>query len=109
MNDINKMYSAQKGDYDMSRYNYEFYKYFSKIYLHNRGFIRNKRIRQGFYLIRDPVDNHYNPCQKFKLEQNLVHFINRLRYSYSVLIRFGSFETLKQYVNEKRKENDFNF
>ena len=106
MNDINNIYNVQKKDYDMNRYNYEFYKYFTKIYLNNKGFARNKRIRQGFYLIRDPVDNHYNPGQKFKFEQNLAYFINRLRYCYSVLIRFGSFEILKQYVKEKRKENN---
>ena len=88
MNDIKDIYINNKNyiDKDIDNYNYEFYKYFTKRYLK----YKYKTKRDGFILIRDPVDNHYNPGQKFQDENNLKIFINYLRFAYSVLIKHGS-------------------
>ena len=62
-----------------------------------------KTIRDGFILIRDPVDNHYNPGQKFQDENNLKIFINYLRFAYSVLIKHGSLKKLEEIIKMKEK------
>ena len=95
-----------KFDYEMNKYNNEFRNYFSNKYLKFKDFSNNKRIRDGFFLIRDPVDSNYNPGQSFKTEKNLDDFINQLRFCYSVLIRFGSFEILKEKIKAKNKNEN---
>lgn len=101
MNDIKDIYINNKNyiDKDMDNYNYEFYKYFTKRYLK----YKYKTKRDGFILIRDPVDNHYNPGQKFQDENNLKIFINYLRFAYSVLIKHGSLKKLEEIIKMKEK------
>ena len=91
-----------QNDYDIIKYNNDFYNYFTKKYLKSKFY--NKKVRDGFILIRDPLDNHYNPGQKFKDERNLDVFIDQLRFSYSILISHGSFEILKEKIREKIKQ-----
>ena len=101
MNDIKDIYINNKNyiDKDIDNYNYEFYKYFTKRYLK----YKYKTKRDGFILIRDPVDNHYNPGQKFQDENNLKIFINYLRFAYSVLIKHGSLKKLEEIIKMKEK------
>ena len=106
MNEIkNLINNKYQKDYYIQKYNNEFCNYFNKKYLNSKFF--NKKVRDGFILIRDPVDNHYNPGQKFKDERNFEDFIDKLRFCYSVLIMHGSFEILKKKIKEKiYKENN---
>ena len=102
MNDIKYLVDNKyQKDYIIQKYNNEFFNYFKKKYLNTKFYINNKKVRDGFILIRDPVDNHYNPGQKFKDERNFDDFIDKLRFCYSVLIMHGSFEILKIKFKEK--------
>ena len=101
MSEIKNIYMNNKNiiNEDMEKNNYEFYKYFTKKYLNYKDKRRKKIIRDGFILIRDPADTHYNPGQKFNYEDNLDIFIKRLRFAYSNLIMYGSLK-----ISEKIKE-----
>ena len=98
MADIKNIYINNKNDIDedTDKYNYEFYKYFTKKYLNYKDYQMKITRRDGFILIRDPFDNHYNPGQKFRDENDLNRFINYLRFAYSVLIKYGSFKKLEE-------------
>ena len=117
LNEIKDIYFSDKNnniDEKMQKYNYEFYKYFTRTYLNHYPHQNKKQIRNGFILIRDPVDNHYNPGQKFGDENELEEFIKRLRYYYSFLIKYGSFKKLQEKINEKKiikksKENNIKY
>ena len=103
MNEIKDLVNDKsQNDYNIIKYNNDFYNYFIKKYLKSKFY--NKKVRDGFILIRDPLDNHYNPGQKFKDERNLDVFIDQLRFSYSILISHGSFEILKEKIREKIKQ-----
>ena len=97
MEDIKNIYLNDKKncDEDINKYNYEFYRYFTQKYLKFKLY-KIRKTRDGFILIRDPVDNHYNPGQKFNREENVDKFINKLRSCYSILIKYGSFDVLKK-------------
>ena len=105
MDEIKNIYANNKKGTDdkIKIYNNEFHKYFTKKYLNYNIFRTKEKIRNGFILIRDPVDNHYNPGQKFCKEENLNNFINKLRYSYSILSIYGNFEKLKEKLEEQQK------
>ena len=109
MDDIKNIYINNKNviDEDIDKYNYEFYKYFTKKYLNYNDYQMKKTRRDGFILIRDPADNHYNPGQKFRKENDLNRFINYLRFAYSVLIKYGSLKKLGEImkIKEKNEEN----
>ena len=109
MDDIKNIYINNKNafDEDIDKYNYEFYKYFTKKYLNYNDYQMKKTRRDGFILIRDPADNHYNPGQKFNKENDLNRFINYLRFAYSVLIKYGSLKKLGEImkIKEKNEEN----
>ena len=82
-----------------------FYNYFIKKYNKYLDIKKKMKIRDGLILIRDPVDPHYNPAQKFKFEESFEKFINILKYSYSILVKYGSFEILKEkikVINDER-------
>ena len=81
-----------------------FYYYFIKKYNKYIDIKRRIKIRDGLILIRDPLDPHYNPAQKFKDEESFEKFINILKYSNSILIKYGSFETLKEKIKEINDE-----
>ena len=88
-----------------------FYNYFNKKYIKFKDIYSKKKIRNGLILIRDPIDPHYNPAQKFRIIEDLEDFMNIIRYSYSNLIKYGSFEKLKEKIekkNEKRKKENLN-
>ena len=85
-----------------------FYYYFTKKYNKYIDIKRRITIRDGLILIRDPLDPHYNPAQKFKDEESFEKFINILKYSYSILIKYGSLETLKEKIkgiNDERSKD----
>ena len=109
MDDIKNIYINNKNafDEDIDKYNHEFYKYFTKKYLNYNDYQMKKTRRDGFILIRDPFDNHYNPGQKFRKENDLNRFINYLRFAYSVLIKYGSLKKLGEImkIKEKNEEN----
>lgn len=105
MTEIKNIYLDKNkyNDEDISQYNNEFYKYFTKKYLNFKDKSYNKKIRNGFILIRDPVDNHYNPGQLFTNEEYLYRFINKLRSCYSILIKYGSFKKIEEKYKEEIK------
>ena len=85
-----------------------FYYYFTKKYNKYMDYYSGKKIRNGLILIRDPVDPHYNPVQKMKYGKDFEEFINILKLSYSILIKYGSFEKLKEKIKSINEErNDF--
>ena len=111
ISEIKNIYSDNKNnniDERIKKYNNEFYNYFSKKYLKFKTRENNKTIRNGFILIRDPVDNHYNPGQKFSNENELEEFIRRLRYCYSILIKYGSFKSLSALIEKKEEDKKNN-
>ena len=102
MNEIKCLVNNKhQNDYFIEKYNNDFYNYFTNKYLKSKFYVNSKKVRDGFILIRDPIDNHYNPGQKFKDERNFDDFIDKLRFCYSVLIMHGSFEILKIKFKEK--------
>ena len=86
--------------------NMSFYYYFTKKYNKYIDYKLGEKIRDGLILIRDPVDPHYNPAQAFKKKESFEEFINILKLSYSILIKYGSFEKLKEKIEKlKIKRN----
>ena len=93
-------------DIDLKIYNYNraFYNYFTKKYLKFKDYDNKRYIRDGLILIRDPADGHYNPSQTMRKESNLEQFITTLRYSYSILVKYGSFKMLEEIITKKNEE-----
>ena len=79
----------------------DFYNYYVKKYnIYNKS--KEKKI-DGFILLRDPFDSHYNPGQSLK-EINVYNFINRLKIGYFTLLKTGKFSDVEkeiQNLNEK--------
>ena len=98
MSDI-KFLESNKNEFERQTYNNSYYNYFKKKYLNFRDRYSKEKKRDGLVLIRDPFDPHYNPAQTFREENNLDQFMKRIKYSYSNLLKYGSFEKL----NEKFK------
>ena len=65
-----------------------------------------EKIREGFILIRDPVDNNYNPGQAFRDVECFEDFINELKYGYSILLSYGSFQELEERIKQKKNRNN---
>ena len=94
----------EENDFKNYKYNKSFYNYFHKKYSKYYDFKNKKRIRDGLILIREPIDCHYNPTQNFKTEKSLENFINNLRLSYSILVKFGSFQKLEEKIKKINSE-----
>ena len=106
MNDI-KNFEINNNEYENEKYKINYYNYFRKKYIKFTDRQNNKKSRDGLILIRDPIDPHYNPGQTFRNEDNLEEFIKTIKYIYSNLIKYGSFEKLKEKlkIKEERKKN----
>ena len=80
----------------------DFYNYYIKKYnIYNK--LKNEKKIDGFILLRDPFDSHYNPGQSLK-EINVYNFINRLKIGYFTLLKTGKFSDVEkeiQNLNEK--------
>ena len=100
MNDI-KNIEINNNEDELYEYKMSYFHYFTKKYNKYFDYNSKKLVRDGLILIRDPVDSHYNPGQSFRLEKCLENFINNIRLSYSILIKYGSFEKLKEKFDKK--------
>ena len=104
INEIQNIESDDDIDLQIYNYNRTFYNYFTKKYLKFKDYDNKRYIRDGFILIRDPVDGHYNPAQTLRKEPNLECFITTLRYSYSILVKYGSFKKLEELIKLKNEQ-----
>ena len=104
ISEIQNIESDVDSDLRIYNYNRTFYNYFTKKYLKFKDYDNKRNIRDGFILIRDPVDGHYNPAQTLRKEPNLEGFITTLRYSYSILVKYGSFKKLEELIKLKNEQ-----
>jgi hypothetical protein len=104
ISEIQNIESDDNIDLQIYNYNRTFYNYFTKKYLKFKDYDNKRNIRDGFILIRDPVDGHYNPAQTLRKEPNLESFITTLRYSYSILVKYGSFKKLEELIKLKNEQ-----
>ena len=104
INEIQNIESDDDNDLQIYKYNRTFYNYFTKKYLKFKDYDNKRYIRDGLILIRDPVDGHYNPAQTLRKEPNLESFITTLRYSYSILVKYGSFKKLEELIKLKNEQ-----
>ena len=106
MSEIQNIDSDADNNLHIYNYNRAFYNYFTKKYLKLKDYESKRYIRDGLILIRDPVDGHYNPSQTLRNESNLDAFINTLRFSYSILVKYGSFKKLEELIKIKNEEGN---
>ena len=107
MNEI-QYFEVNDNEFELYKYKSSFYKYFKNKYNKYIDYQNKNKIRDGHILIRDPVDSHYNPGQQFTQKRNLTDFISIIRYSYSILIKYGSFEILETKIKIKNETNNEN-
>ena len=106
MDEIKNLTKDDFNDFNKSKYNLGYYNYFTKKYLKLKDRRTWKKIREGFILIRDPVDNNYNPGQAFRDVECFEDFINELKYGYSILLSYGSFQELEERIKQKKNRNN---
>ena len=77
-----------------------FYNYFKNKYCKKINYYDKSKTKDGFILIRDPFDPHYNPAQSLK---KLSTFRDSLKSGYLSLIKSGKFEILEKKENNKEE------
>lgn len=93
MEDINK---------EIKDENNGFINYFKKKYnKKNNG----EKIKDGYFLTRDPFDSRYNPGQTLKLN-SLKKFFSRLKMAYFHLVKYGNLELIKKQIENEEANKD---
>ena len=72
----------------------KFQEYFKYKYYNSKNYTDNKKTKDGFILIRDPIDPHYNPGQSLK-SGKYNYFIEQLKDGYLKILK-GEFQELFQ-------------
>jgi hypothetical protein len=72
----------------------EFVKYFNNKYLRKN---KAEKMKDGYFLIRDPFDPRYNPAQTLKIN-SLKKFFYRLKMAYYHLMKYGNLNVLKKQI-----------
>ena len=78
----------------------KFLSYFKTKYIKK---IRDEKVRDGYFLLRDPFDPRYNPGQTLKAS-SLKKFFSRLKLAYYHLLKYGNLYMIKKQIEF---EDDF--
>ena len=81
----------------------DFYNYYvNKYNIYNK--MKDEIKIDGFILLRDPFDSHYNPGQSLK-EINIINFIHRLKIGYFTLLETGKFSEVEKKIKNEKLNN----
>ena len=93
--------SVQK---DVSKKDYRFAEYFKRQYFRERDSSNNNsKNKDGFILIRDPIDPHYNPAQTLK-STNYNTFMDNLKHGYFNLLKYGDFDQVSKDLKKWKEQ-----